>query len=101
VADGAQAVRAALSGVFDLVLMDVHMPATDGIEAAGRIRSSGQPAAGVPIVALTADGDQRDVAVYLAAGMDAVVAKPIRPDALLKAMLHAVNARKAAAERAA
>jgi CheY-like chemotaxis protein len=93
VADGVEAVEAARSGGFDLVLMDIKMPQMDGLEAARRIRALDGPAAQAPIVALTANADPWDAAEYLAGGMDAVVEKPIKPQALLAAMRAAIEAR--------
>jgi signal transduction histidine kinase/AmiR/NasT family two-component response regulator len=66
---------------FDLVLMDIHMPDIDGMEAARRIRAlypdDARPAAGrPPIVALTANAFAEDRAVYLEAGLDDYLAKP-------------------------
>jgi CheY-like chemotaxis protein len=95
VEDGAQAVEALQAGAFDLVLMDIKMPVMDGVEATRRIRGGDGPASGLPIVALTANADTRDAATYLAAGMDTVVAKPIKPEALVNAMLQALEARRA------
>jgi len=64
---------------YDLVLMDVHMPEVDGIEAARRIRAAEQAAGGVrtPIVALTANAFSDDREACLAAGMDAFLTKPL------------------------
>ena len=84
VATGAQAVdawRAAReSGApYNLVLMDVHMPEIDGIEAARRIRAAELAAGGArtPIVALTANAFSDDREACLAAGMDAFLTKPL------------------------
>jgi signal transduction histidine kinase/CheY-like chemotaxis protein len=66
---------------FDLVLMDIHMPDLDGVEAARRIRAlypqDARPAEGrPPIVALTANAFAEDRNAYLEAGLDDYLAKP-------------------------
>jgi len=70
-------------GQPDLILMDIQMPGIDGVEATRRIRALGGPAATTPVIALTANvlNHQRDI--YLTAGMDGMVGKPISPAALL------------------
>jgi CheY-like chemotaxis protein len=84
--DGLEAVEAARTGRFDLILMDIKMPRMDGIAAARAIRSLEGPEAMTPIVALTANVDPEDARSYLAAGMCCVVEKPIKPDRLLQAI---------------
>ena len=84
--DGVEAVEAARTGRFDLILMDIKMPRMDGIAAAHAIRSLEGPEAMTPIVALTANVDPEDARSYLAAGMCCVVEKPIKPDRLLQAI---------------
>lgn len=86
VADGAQAVDAAASCRFDLVLMDIRMPGMDGVEATRAIRSLRSAASRIPIIALTANADPADADFYRRNGMDAVVAKPIKPEELLEAI---------------
>ena len=62
---------------FDLVLMDLHMPVMNGIEATRAIRALAHPAAKIPIIALTADvmNDAHEEA--LAAGVNDFVTKPV------------------------
>lgn len=80
--DGVEAVEMARSGRYDLILMDIKMPRMDGIAATRAIREmTGRPGA-VPIVALTANADPADVQTYIAAGMQDVVEKPIKPERL-------------------
>jgi signal transduction histidine kinase/ActR/RegA family two-component response regulator len=93
VCDGVEAVDAARSGAFDLILMDIKMPLMDGLEAARRIRALRGPASQTPMLALTANADPWDAAEYLDAGMDAVVEKPIKPAALMSAILAALRTR--------
>ncbi|MFZ0269991.1 response regulator [Caulobacter sp.] len=82
VADGVEAVEAAKSGRFDLILMDIKMPRMDGVTATGAIRKLPGRAGAVPIVALTANADPKDIATYIVAGMQDVVEKPIKPERL-------------------
>ncbi|AEF82363.1 ATP-binding protein [Leadbettera azotonutricia] len=63
---------------FDLIFMDVQMPVMDGYEAAQAIRGMDrEDAAGVPIIAMTANAYQEDINMALAAGMNGHVSKPI------------------------
>jgi len=90
--DGAEAVEAARAGRFDLILMDIKMPRMDGVTAARAIRQLPGEAGEVPIVALTANADPDDAAGYLAAGMDGVVEKPMKPEHLLAVLQQALAA---------
>lgn len=79
VEDGRQAIAAWAEGSFDLILMDVHMPHMDGLEATREIRTQ-ELACGrgrIPVIALTASVLDHQVDECLAAGMDLHVAKPI------------------------
>lgn len=82
--DGEEAVAAASTGRFDLILMDIRMPRMDGVAATRRIRSLPEPVGRTPIIALTANADAEETAAYLSAGMNGVVEKPMKPDQLLQ-----------------
>jgi PAS domain S-box-containing protein len=75
--NGEEAIRLVRDGVFDLVLMDVQMPVMDGVEATRRIRAMGGAASRLPIVGLTANVMARERDLYLRAGMDECLNKPI------------------------
>ena len=86
VEDGAQAVEAARAGIYDLILMDVHMPVMDGLDATRAIRAGGGSRARTPIIALTANVQPEQAERCREAGMDAHVGKPIQIAELLRAM---------------
>ena len=84
---GVEAVTLAAERRFDVILMDVQMPGMDGYEATAAIRAqSGGPNQLTPIVAVTAHAMSGDRERCLAVGMNAFVAKPVRPEALLAAI---------------
>jgi PAS domain S-box-containing protein len=73
--NGAEALEALQGSVYDLVLMDCHMPVMDGFDATRHIRASLQQ--GIPIVALTADAMPDDRRRCLDVGMNDYLAKPL------------------------
>ena len=76
--NGLEALNAMRRHEFDAVLMDLHMPAMDGLEATRRIRAL--PAGrDVPIIAMTAAAMSQDRSASAAAGMNDHIAKPIDP----------------------
>ena len=86
--DGPRGLQALAAGGFDVVLLDVMMPGTDGLSVLKKIREHD----GIPIVMLTAKGDEADRIVGLELGADDYVAKPFSPRELL-ARLRAVARR--------
>ncbi len=80
--NGFEAIDAVTNRRFAVVLMDVRMPDMDGLEATAQIRSLEGDELHTPIVAMTGDvvpGEQR---LYLDAGMDDCLAKPVSPELL-------------------
>lgn len=86
VADGVEAVEAARTGAYDLILMDVHMPALDGLDATRAIRALDGEAARTPIIALTANVQPEQVERCREAGMDDHCGKPIQVSELVRVM---------------
>ncbi|MFZ4618419.1 MAG: ATP-binding protein, partial [Rectinemataceae bacterium] len=82
--DGQQALTALEHKRYGLVLMDLHMPGMDGLEATRRIRDPLSEVLdhSIPIVAMTASAMKGDRERCLDAGMNDYVSKPIRPEAL-------------------
>lgn len=89
VGTGAAALQALEDREFDVVLMDIHMPDMDGLEATRRIRARA-PERPLPIYALSADvmGSVQEDA--LAAGMSGFLTKPLEREALIAALCAAV-----------
>ena len=81
---GRQALEKLEADRFDLILMDIHMPVMDGIEATLAIRGARKPYSDIPIVALTADSDYQQKRVAVNLGMDAAIAKPVTLSKLLQ-----------------
>ncbi len=77
---GRQAVAAATEGDYDVILMDIHMPQTDGLEATNTIRQQGLR---MPIIAVSADALAERKEAALQAGCDAYITKPIDFDLLI------------------
>jgi two-component system, OmpR family, sensor histidine kinase TorS len=73
---------------FDVILMDVNLPGLSGIAATHAIRAIRDPQiAGLPIIGISAHLQDTDIQDCLAAGMSAVLAKPLSPEALQAALL--------------
>jgi DNA-binding response OmpR family regulator len=79
VADGRRGQEEALSGRFDAVLLDLMLPGKDGLEVCREVRARSE----VPIVVLTARGEEADRVMGLELGADDYLAKPFSPRELL------------------
>jgi hypothetical protein len=86
VGNGIEAIDAVRQRPYDVVLMDVHMPEMDGLDATRAIRSMKSDRAQVPIVALTANAFTQDIERCRAAGMNGHIGKPFRKEELIIAI---------------
>jgi PAS domain S-box-containing protein len=96
--DGREAVAMAIAGEYAAVVMDVQMPALNGVDAARAIRAEAH-LAGLPIIAMTANAFDEDRELCLAAGMNDHIGKPVDPaqlHACLLKCLRAAHARETA-----
>ena len=88
--DGEEAVKlfeVSKPGTYDAILMDIRMPKMNGLDATRAIRKLERPdAAGIPIVALTANALSEDIHNSFEAGMNAHLSKPIEPDELFSVL---------------
>lgn len=83
VSNGQEAVESARSAVPDLILLDVRMPRMTGYEACRALK--GDPStASIPIVFLSAKGQEEEVRDGLKAGAEAYILKPFAPDQLIE-----------------
>ncbi len=85
---GREAVQAATSNTYDLILMDCQMPEMDGFEATAEIRlQEGSGGRHQPIIAMTANAMPGDRERCLGAGMDDYLIKPVKPEQVEKLLL--------------
>jgi len=103
VENGALALEALHAERFDVVLMDMQMPELDGLSATAQLRAwerdQGLPR--TPVIMLTANALDEHIRASHEAGADAHLSKPIRADALIEAILHAMADAEHRAEAAA
>ena len=83
-ADGGEAVDAAATVAFDLILLDLKMPGMDGDEAVKIIRAGEGPNRNAPILAFSAGQEAFDE-LLLPDEFDGALAKPLAPDTLIEA----------------
>jgi two-component system phosphate regulon response regulator PhoB len=94
VESGEAALRLASAETFDLVLLDLMLPGMDGLEVCRRLRAAPRTAR-LPIVMVTAKGEDADVVAGLSLGADDYVTKPFSPKVLVarvKAVLRRIEA---------
>jgi CheY-like chemotaxis protein/HPt (histidine-containing phosphotransfer) domain-containing protein len=81
--NGRQAIAYAVDGDYDLILMDIHMPEADGLQATTTLREQGIQ---TPIIAVSADALSERKAAAIDAGCDDYITKPIDFDKLISTM---------------
>lgn len=94
---GEQGLRQVRCDPPDVVVLDLMLPGMDGFEVCRRLRAAGD----LPIIMLTARGDDMDVVAGLEAGADDYVVKPVQPrvlDARIRCVLRRVHRRPATTE---
>ena len=96
--DGLEAVTAAASFNYDVIMMDVRMPEMDGLQATRAIRSRGGRLQTLPIIAFTASAFEDDVKACRDAGMDDLVVKPVRKKVMVEAILRMLSSHPPAAD---
>ncbi len=87
-----EAYRKSAPGYYQIILMDVHMPVMNGLEATKQIRNSDRPdSSTVPIIAMTADVFKEDIRRCSDAGMNAHIGKPVELDKLYGVVRQLIN----------
>jgi len=86
--DGEKALQMYRSGGYDLVLMDIQMPGTNGLESTRLIRSEESQREHIAIIGFTAQVDRKTLENCTEAGMDCVLRKPFQLDELYRTIEH-------------
>lgn len=86
---GQEALEILKARKFDVVLLDMVMPGMDGLDVLARLREEAGPNSDTPVIACTANVLPHQIAAYREAGSADVIAKPIDPRAMLRAVANA------------
>ncbi|WP_205499810.1 ATP-binding protein [Rufibacter psychrotolerans] len=89
--DGLTALEKINTSSYDLVLMDLYMPVLDGFNAVAKLREAGQQ---VPVIALTANGNEEERRRIVEAGVQDYLSKPFVPQELLTKLLQLLENQK-------
>jgi signal transduction histidine kinase/ActR/RegA family two-component response regulator len=90
-ADSSAALAALQNGQVDVVLLDIHMPETDGFAALKHLRALPAPLHATPVIALTADIVNRSDDDYMSLGFQGFLAKPLSMDRLCDEILRVLG----------
>ncbi|TWX63473.1 response regulator [Colwellia demingiae] len=93
--NGHDAIETANREIFDIILMDMHLPGISGLDISAKIRENDKCCNyKTPIIALTASVRPDDIQDYFNAGLQDVVAKPVKQQLLLEAIERALDPQK-------
>lgn len=92
VTSGEEALKKVKQGVFELVVLDLMLPGVDGLEVCKILKNDGQTAH-IPVIMLTAKGEESDIVLGLEFGADDYITKPFSPRVLI-ARIRAVLRRR-------
>lgn len=84
VKDGKKVIETLEKEVFDLILMDIHMPVMDGMQCARTIRQMKNANATIPIIAITGNANNYSLEDFKAAGINGYLPKPLNYDTLVE-----------------
>lgn len=93
-ANGREAIEVLAQHPIDCVLMDVHMPVMDGLQATRLIRALPSAVASVPVIALTADASPENRLECVDAAMDDFLTKPLSPELLYATIVARLRSRR-------
>jgi two-component system phosphate regulon response regulator PhoB len=79
---GEEALKKARTEAFDLIVLDLMLPGIDGLEVAKRLKA-GEKTQNIPILMLTAKGEEADIVTGLELGADDYITKPFSPRVLI------------------
>ena len=94
---GEDALRRVRVNEYDLIILDLMLPGLDGLEVCKRLKAD-KKTADIPVVMLSARGEEADVVVGLELGADDYVTKPFSPRVLIARVKAVLRRREAAAE---
>ena len=98
VSGGRDALEAALTLPYDLLILDIRMPDLDGLAVTRAVRASDGPNRNAPIIAVSGDAMPEQVARHFAAGVSAHIAKPIQVSALVNAIAQVTATKETTAQ---
>jgi len=91
VKNGQQVIDLMSKDVYDLILLDIHMPVMDGMECAKTIRSMDGVQKEIPIIAITGNANNYSESDFASVGINAYIPKPLNYDSLVEKVKEYTN----------